>query len=126
MEFSLGEFLVILQGNKSLVKSQVSLKSMIFKKEDQGVLIELSTVEQGGAEESKDNLADYLSNLKPEVQRILLSFGSVFESRNQLTPPRNHDHAIELEPGARAVNVRPYRYPQFQKDEIEKLVKEML
>ena len=64
--------MVILQGDKSLVKSQVSLKSMMrtFDKEDQGVLIELSTVEQWGAEESGDILANCLSNLQTEVQRV--------------------------------------------------------
>ena len=127
MEFSLGEWVVILQGDRSLVRSQVSLKSMMktFEKEDQGVLIELSTVEQWGAGEAREHIANYLSKLQPEIQKVLQSF-SVFEPSNQLPPPHDHDHAIELEPGARAMNVRSYRYPQFQNDEIEKLVKEML
>lgn len=41
-------------------------------------------------------------------------------------PSRSRDHAIELLPGTAPVNVRPYCYPQIQKDEIEKLIKEML
>ena len=84
------------------------------------------SVNRVGAEESKDILADCLSNQKPEVQRVLLSFSSVFELSNQLPLPPDHDHAIELELGTQAMNVQPYRYPQFHKDEIEKLVKEML
>lgn len=43
-----------------------------------------------------------------------------------LPPERRHDHAIELKLGEGPVNDRPYRYPQFQKDEIERLVEEML
>lgn len=35
-----------------------------FSKEDQGVLIELSTVEQWGAGEARENIADYLCNKK--------------------------------------------------------------
>jgi len=31
-----------------------------------------------------------------------------------------------LEPGAKPVNVRPYRYPHYEKGEIERLVDEML
>lgn len=38
---------------------------------------------------------------------------------------RDVDHQIPLEPGAKPVTVRPYRYPQFQKGEIERLVKKM-
>ena len=79
-----------------------------------------------GAGEARENIADYLSKLQPEIQKVLQSFSVVFEPSNQLPSPLDHDHAIEVEPGAHAVNVRPYRYSQFQKDEIEKLVKEML
>ena len=38
----------------------------------------------------------------------------------------NIDHKIHLQPGSALVNLRPYRYPYFQKDFLEKLVKEML
>ena len=66
-----------------------------------------------GAGEARENIADYLSKLQPEIQKVLQSFSVVFEPSNQLPSPLDHDHAIEVEPGARAVNVRPYRYPQF-------------
>ena len=36
------------------------------------------------------------------------------------------DHEIHLLPNAAPVNVRPYRYPHFQKNEIERQVSEML
>ena len=41
-------------------------------------------------------------------------------------PPRLHDHKIPLKIGATPFAIRPYRYPHIQKNEIEKLVKEML
>ena len=43
-----------------------------------------------------------------------------------LPPVRSHDHRITLEPGAGPVNVRPYRYPHIQKNEIERAIREML
>lgn len=59
MEFSVREWLIILQGDRSSVKSQVSLKSMMksFEKEDQRVLIELSAAEQWGVVEPSDDIA---------------------------------------------------------------------
>ena len=44
----------------------------------------------------------------------------------ELLPNRGHGHAITLKEGTSPINVRPYRYPQFQKNEIEKLINEML
>ncbi|KAA0033102.1 Ty3/gypsy retrotransposon protein [Cucumis melo var. makuwa] len=92
----------------------MSLKSMMkpFEKEDQGVLIELSTIKQWGEEESRDILADCLS-LQPEVQKVLRSVSIVFEPNNQFLLSRDYDHAIELELGACMVNVCPCRYSQF-------------
>ncbi|XP_042510970.1 uncharacterized protein LOC122086287 [Macadamia integrifolia] len=56
----------------------------------------------------------------PEIQSILEKFSEVFEEPKRLPPSRTNDHQIHLIPGATPVNVRPYRYPQFQKTEIER------
>lgn len=45
---------------------------------------------------------------------------------NGLPPVRGHEHAIILKCGHDLVSIRPYRYPQSQKDEIERLVRDML
>ncbi|KAL9325902.1 hypothetical protein ACSQ67_006547 [Phaseolus vulgaris] len=37
-------------------------------------------------------------------------------------PPSRQNHAITLKEGASIPNLRPYRYPHYQKTEIEKLV----
>ena len=50
----------------------------------------------------------------------------MFSVHNGLPPSRSHDHAIVLKEGVSPISVRPYRYPQVQKDEIERLVREML
>lgn len=43
-----------------------------------------------------------------------------------LPPHRTHNHPIILQLVTKPISVRPYRYPFFQKDEIEKIVREML
>lgn len=60
------------------------------------------------------------------MKSLLGKFAEVFRRPIGLPPIRAQDHQIHLVPGATPVNVRPYRYPHFQKSEIEKLVDEML
>lgn len=60
------------------------------------------------------------------INQILQQFESVFSEPNQLPPERIFDHHIPLETHSKPVNVRPYRFPHFQKNEIEKQVSEML
>jgi len=43
-----------------------------------------------------------------------------------LPPKRNREYAITLEKGTSPINLRPYRYSYEQKNEIEKLIREML
>lgn len=50
----------------------------------------------------------------------------VFEIPSGLPPVRHQDHHIILKDGSDPVNVRSYRYPQTQKDEIERLIHDML
>eukprot|EP00253_Pinus_taeda_P018379 PITA_18379 len=66
-------------------------------------------------------------HIHPEMQQILNNHLSVFEKPHELPPSRGeHDHSITLVPGAQPPNVRPYRYLFTQKNEIEKIIKEIL
>ncbi|KAL4367918.1 hypothetical protein GQ457_05G016100 [Hibiscus cannabinus] len=61
-----------------------------------------------------------------ELRRLLNRYEDVFEEPKGLPPARGHDHRIKLLDEQAVVKARPYRYPASQKDEIEKLIKEML
>lgn len=60
------------------------------------------------------------------IDQLLKSFQEIFIEPQGLPPKREQDHQILLKPGAEPVSVKPYRYPHFQKSEIEKLVRDML
>jgi hypothetical protein len=51
---------------------------------------------------------------------LLAKFQDVFATPTGLPPPRARDHRIHLLPETALVAVRPYRYPQLQKDELER------
>lgn len=65
-------------------------------------------------------------DIRPEIDSVLKQFPAIFDDPKQLPPNRGRDHHIELIRGAQPVNVNPYRYPYFQKNEIERLTVEML
>ena len=69
---------------------------------------------------------DVVSKLPAEVETLLQEFSQVFETPTELPPLRGHEHSITLKEGAQPVCQRPYRYPFYQKNEIEKIVKELL
>lgn len=56
---------------------------------------------------------------RPMMDNILHQFQAVFATPTGLPPARRCDHRIHLLPGTAPVMVRPYRYPQLQKDELE-------
>nr|KYP63840.1 hypothetical protein KK1_018427 [Cajanus cajan] len=60
------------------------------------------------------------------IRQILEEFEFVFQEPQGLPPSRRQDHAINLKEGAEIPNLRPYRYTYYQKNEIEKLVQDML
>lgn len=62
----------------------------------------------------------------PDIEVILQQHSRVFEEPTGLPPMRSHDHAIILKEGTSPISVRPYRYLFFQKEEIEKIVRELL
>ncbi|GAU23300.1 hypothetical protein TSUD_237540 [Trifolium subterraneum] len=60
------------------------------------------------------------------ITEILTKFSSLFHNPTHLPPQRPVDHKITLASNSNPVNVRPYRYPHFQKQEIETQIKDML
>jgi hypothetical protein len=51
---------------------------------------------------------------------VLAEYRNIFSKPEGLPPARRFDHRIHLLPETTPVAVRPYRYPQLLKDEIEK------
>ena len=61
-----------------------------------------------------------------DIEVLKQKFPSVFAETTGLPPSRTSDHQIPLKPNTGPISVRPYRYGHVQKDEIERLVAEML
>jgi hypothetical protein len=57
---------------------------------------------------------------------LLQAYADIFAIPRGLPPQRRHDHRIHLLPGTAPVAVRPYRYPQLLKDEVERQCADML
>ncbi|XP_024196010.1 uncharacterized protein LOC112199194 [Rosa chinensis] len=60
------------------------------------------------------------------IQALINKYEELFTTPTTLPPSRKQDHKIELFPNTPPVSLRPYRYPHFQKAEIEKIVQELL
>ena len=119
MRFRLQGQMITILGDPSLCRSMVSLKALTcaVKMGGQGILIECGSVEQ-------DEVSG-VEQIPTHIQKVLNKY-EVFHMPTGLPPQRCKDHAISLKENTTPVSVRPYRYPYVQKQEIEKLVGEML
>jgi hypothetical protein len=73
-----------------------------------------------------DDTFELASNIPPDaIQTLLRDFRAVFDEPSGLPPVRGHDHQISLR-SSQPINVRSFRYPYFQKAEIEKIIIELL
>lgn len=59
--------------------------------------------------------------MQSDMQRVLEAYADIFKETTTLFSFREVDYCIPL-----PINVRPYRYAHFQKNEIEKQVQDML
>ena len=64
--------------------------------------------------------------MQPAMHKLLEQYVDVLAEPTQVPPAREVNHCIPLKEGIEPINVRPYRYAYFQKEEIEKQVQEML
>ena len=61
------------------------------------------------------------------MKQVLDTYSLMFDLPIGLPPSHGeHDHNIPLIPGSQLPNVCPYHYPLAQKNEIEKIIQELL
>ncbi|XP_010495514.1 PREDICTED: uncharacterized protein LOC104774108 [Camelina sativa] len=61
------------------------------------------------------------------ILQLKTEYADIFAEPTELPPFRkNHDHQIVLQSGSDPVNQRPYRYAVYQKNEIDRIVEELL
>lgn len=119
VRFEVDGKMVKLGDNESPGKATATLKAMLTMRE-----VEFSAILM----QSSDCWAVTDESIVSggELAKTLEQFADIFKEPQGLPPPREADHRITLTQGTVPVSVRPYRYSQAQKDEIERLVAEMM
>lgn len=64
--------------------------------------------------------------INKEFLQLLENLAQVFYAPKGLPPLHSHDHIIVQKDGTQPISAQPYRYPQCQNIEIEKIVVELL
>ncbi|KAF5469943.1 hypothetical protein F2P56_010498 [Juglans regia] len=118
MSFTVGQSKITLHGLKSdgmkLQNGEGNLKSALVRQ--QGWFLQLRT---------EDSIEKPGSQVH-EVEELLQGFEHVFAEPVGLPPIRSFDHHIPLREGTGPVSIKPYRYPHYQKTEIENIVQDLL
>ncbi|KFK23991.1 hypothetical protein AALP_AAs48021U000700 [Arabis alpina] len=111
---------VELQGDPSICCSPVTLKGLwkALDQEGQGVIVEYGGLQAQNPRSEKP--------VPEALSTVLAEFTGVFEEPRGLPPSRGKEHEITLKQEASPVCVRPFRYPQAQREELERQVATML
>ncbi|XP_047979109.1 uncharacterized protein LOC125221028 [Salvia hispanica] len=127
IEFVKGKELIVLSGVLR-APSLLSLNSFASLMSHSAAfdLYELISVPPSTGTELPNSTDEFPADLPPVISAVLASHRGVFHLPSGLPPARKFDHRIHLLPNSKPINVRPYRYPYFQKNEIERQVRDML
>ena len=133
LQFHQGDKLVTLQGNDKSTKPQLQQMSAVefvrsCERQEHGFLYVLFAEPQPqetGMEESATEAVTTPAQ-KEKLKQLLSEYEDIFKQPDQLPPHRDIEHSIELKEGAQPFSIRPYRNSYDQKNEIEKLIGEML
>jgi hypothetical protein len=108
------KFQGITTGSLEIISSHHMEK--LLKKGHSGIISQLHSIQ-----------AVETPSVHPDLQSILSQHQVVFQTPQGLPPSRDdHDHSIPLISGSLPPNVLPYHHPFAQKNEIEKIVQELL
>lgn len=66
------------------------------------------------------------SKVKPQYQLLIHSYQDVFAEPKELPPERSCDHTILVRTGEDPPNVRPYKVPHHQKEDMEQQIHRLL
>lgn len=118
MEFNWEDHLVRLQGEPLLQVAQVHFHQLKRLSETPAISDSFQLLSLTAALECNSRIHGHSHWLSSLVDR----YKDVFVEPQALPPFRDIDHKIHLVPHSQPVNVKPYRYPHSQKNEIEKVV----
>jgi len=130
MRFKYRNQRVLLHGLQSGSVREVRAQK-VNKKQDQMQLAMFCVQELSEQEEEPTlcslNVITNESVADSVVEGGVAAFPDIFEEPTELPPFRaHHDHKIKLLEGSNPVNQRPYRYAIHQKNEIDKMVEDLL
>jgi hypothetical protein len=120
----MGKF-ITLQGEQ-IASPQQSQLHQLRRMQNTNSIDQYFTIQLMDSVIPQDTLVDLPTNIEPELAILLHTYKEVFRTPSGLPPPRDHNHEIHLKEGTQPVKVKPYRYPHSQKEEIEKMVQDML
>ena len=109
MKFKVGETRVQLQGDPSLCKTQVSLRSMMrtIQLEGKGILLDFGQLTLLPI--NRNIQTKEITLIPPAVTQLLDKYLEIFANPLGLPPAHDRDHAIVLKEGSSTISFRPYR-----------------
>ncbi|MCH94215.1 hypothetical protein A2U01_0015172, partial [Trifolium medium] len=119
-----GKF-ITLQGEHSKGPQQSQLHQL-RRMQHTNAIDDCFTIEMVQPQVNQDEFQGLTADMDPELTLLLRAYQQVFQTPTGLPPPREHNHEIHLQEGTKPVKVRPYRYHHSQKEQIEKMVQDML
>ena len=74
---------------------------------------------------TKNNTPNFTTS-NSDISKLLNTYATVFSTPQNLPPHRPQNHHIHLNPNSQPINIKPYRYPQYQKTIMTNMIQEML
>ncbi|XP_019423050.1 PREDICTED: uncharacterized protein LOC109332520 [Lupinus angustifolius] len=126
MQFNVGQTIVTLKGEPSQGPQPSTLHQFTRLLQTDGIAIYHAITILPTDTISSSPLPNCSHDTDPQIQTVLQTFDSIFQTPTTLPPHRPHDHHIPLLPNSSPVNIKPYRYPHSQKEIMTSMLHDML
>ena len=131
MEFCWNGAPVTLRGDLATTPSLITfnqLQSLVYHVDIYSMfaLQQVPAFREESASNQESSSFELAANLTQPFIDLLHSYRNLFLPLTTLPPHRTIDHKIHLLPNTTPINVCPYHCLHFQKNEMEKLIREML